>query len=488
MAKKKTNTFLKRVTSQKVVLGFQAIVSAILLFCIVNLSMLPMLYIGAVVLLLLVLMGLSFALTKSKKEKSKKVVFGKFLSVFLSLVMLIGSLSIAKGDSVLGNITGANTQTHAMSTIVLKDGSIRTVKDLKDKTVGISTTLDTENTPKAVEDLNKEAKVKTTEYSDLNTLVQALYDQKVDAIIMNESMRGMLEDDFADFDSKTKVIHQLEIEEKLEDVTKAANVTKETFSIYLSGIDTTGKVSTVSRSDVNMVVTVNPKTKQILLTSIPRDYYVTLASKGAKDKLTHAGLYGVNESIKTIENFMGIEINYYARVNFTSLIKMVDALGGIEVYSDKSFTPYTDQGVYINEGMNHFDGRKALAFARERYAYAEGDNHRVQNQQAVLTAMLDKMMSPAIITNYNSVLNSIQGSFETDMSSNDITSLIKMQLNDMSGWQIMNQQLSGTGNSSSPVYSMPSAKGVYVMIPNQDSITQTSNKINQMVKGEKISA
>ena len=180
--------------------------------------------------------------------------------------MLIGSLSIAKGDSVLGNITGANTQTHAMSTIVLKDGSIRTVKDLKDKTVGISTTLDTENTPKAVEDLNKKAKVKTTEYSDLNTLVQALYDQKVDAIIMNESMRGMLEDDFADFDSKTKVIHQLEIEEKLEDVTKSANVTKETFSIYLSGIDTTGKVSTVSRSDVNMVVTVNPKTKQILLT------------------------------------------------------------------------------------------------------------------------------------------------------------------------------------------------------------------------------
>lgn len=488
MAKKRTNTFVKKVTSQKVVLGFQAIVSAILLFCIVNLSMLPMLYIGGVVLLLLVLMGLSFALTKSKKEKSKKVVFGKFLSVFLSLVMLIGSLSIAKGDSVLGNITGANTQTHAMSTIVLKDGSIRTVKDLKDKTVGISTTLDTENTPKAVEDLNKKAKVKTTEYSDLNTLAQALYDQKVDAIIMNESMRGMLEEKFPDFDSKTKVIHQLEIEEKIEDVTKSANVTKETFNIYLSGIDTTGKVSTVSRSDVNMVVTVNPKTKQILLTSIPRDYYVTLASKGAKDKLTHAGLYGVNESIKTIENFMGIEINYYARVNFTSLIKMVDALGGIEVYSDKSFTPYTDQGVYINEGMNHFDGRKALAFARERYAYAEGDNHRVQNQQAVLTAMLDKMMSPAIITNYNSVLNSIQGSFETNMSSNDITSLIKMQLNDMSGWQIMNQQLSGTGNSSSPVYSMPSAKGVYVMIPNQDSITQASNKINQMVKGEKISA
>ena len=487
MAKKKTNTFVKKVTSQKVVLGFQAIVSAILLFCIVNLSMLPMLYIGGVVLLLLVLMGLSFALTKSKKEKSKKVVFGKFLSVFLSLVMLIGSLSIAKGDSVLGNITGANTQTHAMSTIVLKDGSIRTVKDLKDKTVGISTTLDPENTPKAVEDLNKEVKVKTTEYSDLNTLAQALYDQKVDAIIMNESMRGMLEDDFADFDSKTKVIHQLEIEEKLEDVTKAANVTKETFSIYLSGIDTTGKVSTVSRSDVNMVVTVNPKTKQILLTSIPRDYYVTLASKGAKDKLTHAGLYGVNESIKTIENFMGIEINYYARVNFTSLIKMVDALGGITVNSPVAFT--TLHGNYsIVKGDNQMDGDKALCYVRERYSLAGGDNDRVRNQQRVLEAMLDKMMSPAIITNYNSVLNSIQGSFETDMSSNDITSLIKMQLNDMSGWQIMNQQLSGTGNSSSPVYSMPSAKGVYVMIPNQDSITQASNKINQMVKGEKISA
>ena len=181
---------------------------------------------------------------------------------------------------------------------------------------------------------------------------------------------------------------------------------------------------------------------------------------------------------------MGIEINYYARVNFTSLIKMVDALGGITVNSPVAFT--TRHGNYsIVKGDNQMDGDKALCHVRERYSLAGGDNDRVRNQQRVLEAMLDKIMSPAIITNYNSVLNSIQGSFETNMSSNDITSLIKMQLNDMSGWQIMKSAIIRNCNSSSPVLSMPSAKGVYVMIPNQDSITQASNKIKQMIKGEK---
>ena len=311
-----------------------------------------------------------------------------------------------------------------------------------------------------------------------------LYNNTVNAILINTAYNGMFEDNHPEFENETKEIWSSDIEAKVKDFSTRVSVTNTPFTIYISGIDTYGSISTVSRSDVNMIITVNPNTKKILLTSIPRDYYVTLANMGKKDKLTHSGIAGPDNTVKTMQNFIGEDINYYARVNFTSLVTMVDALGGIDVYSDKTINGFwTDRSVNIKEGMNHMNGKEALAFSRERHAYAEGDNHRVQNQQDVLMAMLKKMMSPAVITNYSSVLKAISGCFETNMASSDITDLIKMQINDNASWTFKQKQFTGTGVMQTGGAYMPDSK-LYYMIPNDDSVKENLQAIKDVLNGK----
>ena len=492
MAKKAKQSIISKVTSWKVVLGIQLIASLLLVVLIFKLNALPLLYTIGVIVIVLVLALFSFLLMKpSKKEGKGKIrnVIGKIISILLSVLLMVGSLYIAQGNSVLDSISNANTKTTRISLVVMDESEYHKVSDLKNKDVEVN--QDDEDNAKymeeAIEALQKEeSSIQLNNVSSYSQMANDLYDGQTDAIYINEANYSMLEEEHETFRTDTRVIWSYDIVEKTKDISKNVDVTKEVFTIFISGIDTTGPVSTVSRSDVNMLVTVNPKTKQILMTSIPRDYYVTLTNKGKKDKLTHAGLGGVENSVSTIENFMGIDINYYARVNFTSLIEMVDALGGIEVYSDKTFTPYTNGGITIKEGMNHMNGETALAFARERKIYANGDNHRVQNQQAVLKGMLEKAMTPAILTNYSSVLSSIEGSFETNMSSNEITSLIKMQLNDMASWDFYQIQLSGTGKSMTGGAYMPNNK-LYYMIPNEESVNECASLIKQMMNGEKIS-
>ena len=491
MAKKAKQSIISKVTSWKVVLGIQLIASLLLVVLIFKLNALPLLYTIGVIVIVLVLALFSFLLMKpSKKEGKGKIrnVIGKIISLILSVLLMVGSLYIAQGNSVLDSISNANTKTTRISLVVMDESEYHKVSDLKNKDVEVN--QDDEDNAKymeeAIEALQKEeSSIQLNNVSSYSQMANDLYDGQTDAIYINEANYSMLEEEHETFRTDTRVIWSYDIVEKTKDISKNVDVTKEVFTIFISGIDTTGPVSTVSRSDVNMLVTVNPKTKQILMTSIPRDYYVTLTNKGKKDKLTHAGLGGVENSVSTIENFMGIDINYYARVNFTSLIEMVDALGGIEVYSDKTFTPYTNGGITIKEGMNHMNGETALAFARERKIYANGDNHRVQNQQAVLKGMLEKAMTPAILTNYSSVLSSIEGSFETNMSSNEITSLIKMQLNDMASWDFYQIQLSGTGKSMTGGAYMPNNK-LYYMIPNEESVNECASLIKQMMNGEKI--
>lgn len=484
----KRNNIIQKIVDWKIILGIQVLASIVLIALFFKLNALPMLYIGAGIVLVAILCLITFLLMKpSKKKDAGKVrnIVGKIISIILSVVLLFGSLSVAKGDSVIGKITGANSETSRISVIVMKDSVFKEVEDLKGQTIEASDTS-SENMQKAIADLK--SKVDNIEIQNVDNFVQLaddLYDGKTNAIYIDEGYSSMFEDSHENFSNETRVLYTYEITKEVQDFSKDVNVTNEVFNIFISGIDTTGPVSTVSRSDVNMIVTVNPKTKQILMTSIPRDYYVTLANKGAKDKLTHAGLGGVENSVKTLENFLGIDINYYARVNFTSLIKMVDALGGIDVESPVAFTTMHG-GYHIKKGTNHLNGDEALGFVRERYGLANGDNDRVKNQQRVLTAMLEKMMSPAVITNYSKVLDSIAGSFETNMSSSEITSLLKMQLNDMAKWDIMQIQLSGTGKSMTGGAYMPNNR-LYYMIPDQDSVNECVSLIKKMDAGEKIS-
>ena len=220
----------------------------------------------------------------------------------------------------------------------------------------------------------------------------------------------------------------------------------------------------------------------MLLTSIPRDYYVTLHSYGAKDKLTHSGIYGVNETVRTVEDLLDTEINYYVRVNFTTVIKLVDKLGGIDLYSDCNFTTTSDRVHYtFKKGYNYnVKGKAALAFSRERYAFESGDNQRVKNQQHVIEAVMKKVLnSTTLLTKYTSILDSLKGSFQTNIEQDDISKLVKDQINNMSSWTIKSNSLTGTG-ASSPTYSMGSTK-LYVMVPNSTSVTSAKEKIDEVL-------
>lgn len=478
---------MKKVLSWPVFLGLQILTSLAFIFFVFKLGVIPTKYIAIIIAFVVILCLVTFFLMKPKNQKeSAKNLIGKIVSILISIVMVVGSGYIAKGDSALGNISGANKQTNTISAIVLKNNSAKSLEDLKGKTFGTNLSTD-EYLNEAMSEAQKTiGELKTKDYKDFESLATALYKENVDAILMDEAYRTIVEGKYDTFEEDTRVVWEYNYEKELKDFSKNVDVTKDVFTIYLSGIDTRGKVSTVSRSDVNMLVTVNPKTKQILMTSIPRDYYVTLANKGKKDKLTHAGIFGVENSVKTVEGFMGIDINYYAKVNFTSLVTMVDALGGIEVYSDKTLSgTWTNKGVTIKKGYNHMDGETALAFSRERYSYASGDNHRVHNQQEVLKGMINKMISPAIITNYNNVLSAIEGSFETNMSASEITSLIKMQINDMASWDILQTQLSGSGKRMYGGALMPN-NNLYYMIPDENSVNKCKSYIEKMTKGEKV--
>ena len=261
-------------------------------------------------------------------------------------------------------------------------------------------------------------------------------------------------------------------------------MTKEPFSLYISGIDVYGDMMTKSQSDVNIIMTVNPNTHEILLTSIPRDYYVQLhGTTGRKDKLTHAAYYGINMSVTTLEDLLNTKINHYFRVNFDAVIKVVDAIGGIDVYSDKAFRSTTMSSIYINEGWNHLNGKEALAFSRERKSYATGDRHRGENQQNVIKAMVNKVTSsPALLTNYNEIMNILTGSFQTDIETKEMSDLIKFQLDKMPSWNIKTYNLNGT-DSENLTYSLGSLVR-YVMEPDMKTVEQGSKYINGMLEGK----
>lgn len=464
------NDIIKKFIQWKVMLIIQIVISVIFTIFLIQLNVLPLLYnILIIVAEMLCVLGVFFLIKNAQKIR---LIIGHILSILISILLVIGCFVVNKGQSTLKNVTSNNVQTNRISLYVLDESSYKELSDLKNQ--NIEANVNDEHMAEAIDALNKEVKLSIQGQEDYVQMSNDLYDQKTVGIYMNEAQSALFDEIHEDFHEKTRVLYTYEIEEKVEDFSKDVSVTQNTFNVFISGIDTTGPVSTVSRSDVNMIVTVDPTNKKILMTSIPRDYYVTLANMGKKDKLTHAGLAGVENSVKTLENFLGIDINYYARVNFTSLIQMVDALGGIEVYSDQDIPK-----LGIHEGVNQMDGKKALSFSRERYSYKSGDNHRVQNQQKVLEAMLNKMMSPAIITNYSSILENIDGSFETNMTSQEITSLLKMQLSDMAKWDIQQIQLEGHGAMMTGGAYMPNHK-LYYMIPDQSSVDKCVSIIKDM--------
>lgn len=438
-----------------------------------------------IVFLGLNLLNIFFSFGKKLKRKGKTGLIT--LSVILSLISIVGSFYLFRTILFMDNFKFKGYTTENYSVIVLKEKDYQEISDLDEKTIGIF--KNDQNETKVIDYLKEEIEFSLVEYQDALDVKEGLLNKKVEAIVLEDSYKAILEEEDETFTEKIKVVYTFSLKHKVEDISKDVNVTKDTFTIYVAGIDTYGEVSSVSRSDVNILATINPKTNQVLLTSIPRDFYVQLhGTTGYRDKLTHAGIYGVDMSVQTLEDLLGIDINYYVRVNFTSVIKLVDALGGIDVYSEYEFNSnagfnYKD-GYHFSKGYNHVNGEQALAFARTRKAFHGGDRVRGQNQQAVIEAIIRKAASPAILTRYTSILDSLEGSFETNLSMNDITSLARFQIDKMPSWTVTSISLDGT-DAMEYTYSFPKQQ-LYVMKPKQESIDSAKEKLSAIYSNEKL--
>ena len=281
--------------------------------------------------------------------------------------------------------------------MTLDDSKYKNIKDLDGKSIGI---YSSKNGEEAIKLLDKKIKSTSKEYKNVVELFEDLQDNKIDAVLINESTKNLLDTDLADMELKLKEIYKVYVSIEKTDIVKVVDITKKPFNIYVAGGDAYGSIDNVTNTDVNMIITVDPVNRKVLLTSIPRDYYVNLPSFGndAYDKLTHAGYYGIEESVKAIENLLDIDINYYVKVNFSTIEGVIDAIKGVDVYSDYSFNECAYGIYHFNKGMNHLNGKQALAFARERKSFSDGDIQRVKNQQKVLTAIIDKVTSSTTLS------------------------------------------------------------------------------------------
>lgn len=463
----------RKKTISKVFTVILSIISLIFLILTISLNVVPFKYI-VIIISLLVLIDLLLIKIMFSKRRYRRVI-GLIISAILSAILVLASVYEINTLGFFDNFGANNYKTLNYKVLVLGDSAYEEIKDLKNQNIGF---IKEENTDMVIKKFKKEIKFKTKYLEDTTELVNSLLEKDTEAIILEESKYTILEEENSDFKYNFDKIYTFSIDIETEKIDKAVDVTEEPFSVYISGIDSYGKITSVSRSDVNIVATVNPNTNKVILTSIPRDYYVKLHdTTGYKDKLTHAGIYGIETSVQTIEDLLDIDINYYVKVNFTSLIKVVDTLEGIDVYSKYNFT--SGEGYRFKEGYNYLDGKKALEFVRTRKAFKEGDRVRGENQQAVLEAIINKAMSPKIITKYNKLLKSLEGSFVTNMDDKDITSLVKKQINNNDSWDISFINLNGT-DGSEYTYSHSASK-LYVMIPDEESVKTAQEKLQKVL-------
>lgn len=411
------------------------------------------------IILVLILLTLIFVLLINFSTHGLvSKILCSLMVVVLSAVYGLGNYYLYSTNTTLETVTDqGNKAKNTVSVVVLNSSGLENVNSLEGSKLGVLKTIGNEATKKSLTDLKKNNVTYTKKtYDNMLGMLKALYDGEVDAIVLNEAYRSNVCDleDYTNFNNDTKVIHKTVYYTKENSSSLAvSDITSKPFNILISGNDSFGSLDENSRSDVDMLVTINPVTSTILLTSIPRDSYVKevcndyACNYGVYDKLTHTGIYGVDTTKDTIENLLDIDINYVYRVNFTSMIDIVDALGGVDVTVPEGMAVskfYTNSNLEgVHEGENHLDGKRALAYSRERKAYLDGDLQRARNQQQVLQAMFKKATSPEIIKNYTSLLKALIGAFDTNMTTKEITSFIKYQIQAKPSWKFEQFVLKG---------------------------------------------
>ncbi len=459
-------------------------------------GMLSNLYLIILMVVLIVLNAVSVIVQLPlRRNKAGKLIMG-IVSLLLSGAMLYGVVAVNSVQSALSKIVGKMTETEITEVRVMNDNPATSMGDTKGYTFGYIADADTKNTQSILDEISKSfGTIKSKGYDSMTALADALYDDEVDAILINQGYVDLLteKDGYTDFRDQTRVLYTYTTTHEVDPIVPNTSITKEPFVVYCSGIDArVDDISAKSRSDVNILAVVNPTTKQILLVNTPRDYYLPLARNGELDKLTHAGLYGIDESMKVLGNLYGVQADYYVRVNFAGLVKIVDALGGVDIESDANFTcvpmetpdgngDYTYQKYSFTKGINHVNGSQALAFARERKAFADGDNRRGQHQMTVIKAIVNKACSSAVLTKYQELLKAASDAFITNMPYADISSLVQMQLGDMADWNITTYAVSGEGSTE---YCYALGDKAWVMIKDSSKVNTAKNMIQQVINGE----
>lgn len=459
-------------------------------------GMLSNLYLIILMVVLIVLNAVSVIVQLPlRRNKAGKLIMG-IVSLLLSGAMLYGVVAVNSVQSALSKIVGKMTETEITEVRVMNDNPATSMGDTRGYTFGYIADADTKNTQSILDEISKSfGTIKPKGYDSMTALADALYDDEVDAILINQGYVDLLteKDGYTDFRDQTRVLYTYTTTHEVDPIVPNTSITKEPFVVYCSGIDArVDDISAKSRSDVNILAVVNPTTKQILLVNTPRDYYLPLARNGELDKLTHAGLYGIDESMKVLGNLYGVQADYYVRVNFAGLVKIVDALGGVDIESDANFscvpmeTPdgngdYTYQKYSFTKGINHVNGSQALAFARERKAFADGDNRRGQHQMTVIKAIVNKACSSAVLTKYQELLKAASDAFITNMPYADISSLVQMQLGDMADWNITTYAVSGEGSTE---YCYALGDKAWVMIKDSSKVNTAKNMIQQVINGE----
>ena len=457
-------------------------------------KMVPTIYMLIIGIVLAVIAAIIWLLVWHTRYTGR-FIGGTVLAVIMIAILAFGGFYINKTRSAISNISGETTEVTQMAVYVKSDDAADSVEATAGYTYGILSSLDRENTDGAVAHLNSEfgTEVQTKEYAGLTELADGILNGEVNAMLLNSGYLSVYEDmdGYTDFSTKIKEVGTVDVESTIQSAEESTPVEPITtanggkvYTIYLSGIDTRGEMTAKSRSDVNIIATVNTDTHEILLVSTPRDYFVPLSiSGGAPDKLTHAGIYGIDVCMDTLGMLYDIDINYYFRINFGGFVKVIDALGGITVNSDYDFDSKNILGYHFNKGENYVNGEQALIFARERYAFQEGDRQRGKNQMEVIRGVVKKALSPEILTSYSSILSSLDGCFGTNITYEEIAQILQQQLTNGGDWTIVSYSVNGTGATEKP-YSM--SQKAYVMVPDYNTVDKAKSLMEKVRNGEVV--
>ncbi|HFI0586856.1 TPA: LCP family protein [Streptococcus suis] len=454
-----------------------AIILCLFLVTMYRYNILDFRYLNYIVTILLI--GVA-VLTGLLMWRKKARIFTALLLIFSLVITSVGIYGMQEVVKFSTRLNSNSTfSEYEMSILVPANSEITDVRQVTN--VLAPAEYDQDNITALLNDIFKmeSTQLTTSPTTSYLTAYQAMLNGESQAMIFNGVFTNILENEDPDFSSKVRKIYSFKVTQTVDTATK--QVSGDSFNIYISGIDTYGPISSVSRSDVNIIMTINRATHKILLTTTPRDSYVAIADGGQNqyDKLTHAGIYGVNASVHTLENLYGIDISNYIRLNFTSFLQLIDVVGGIDVENTQEFTSGEHT---FPVGTVHLDAEQALIFVRERYSLANGDNDRGKNQEKVIAALIKKLSSPENLRNYQAILNSLEGSIQTDLSIETIIGLVNTQLEAGTQFTVESQALVGNGRTDLPSYAMPDSQ-LYMLEINQESLEQTKAAIQSVLDG-----